>query len=1120
MVRKLAAVFLLSLFIFVLAASASGADKAIKPMKERSALPTRFAPVYSFPDETGGQMAPATKAPEKVGLRAPMGPQNPTQVGTTTYDYQHNCTMGRQVEHRAGYSNPPTQYGIYVDIGWMHMYGDTLGGTRKYGYQAYEITGCSFVFGAGGIDIDPSRAGYVTIDSWNVNPANSWAVPASHMVNDGYVPAAYWDFQLGGSHFGVFNPDWPLDKYGYYITPHGNQNENIWPKIDFDVDGADLVLHMVTSETSPPGTPAGSPQTQSYYRRVGPYGTDAGVWSSQRLIDTVMNINADVASSPISDKVAVIWNAPVDYIRDQGAGVEFASQYENDVWFAISNDNGATWANNPSPANPSIGNTVDLGVGANPGHLPTVGGNITKYQPTDDFKAYCDISAVWSIAQAPNDYLQIIWGCRRWTDTTSLFRRQGALFHWNQQTNSIRTVIKALWDTGGACYGHAWGTDAAKISISECDGRLYTLYTQFGSMANPCGDNDNVNNVVNGYLYMTVYDPVYDAWDRPQRVTTTPTTATGCTPGTYAGGAGTCNSEYWGSMARYGRVDTCKITPRGPALDVLYVNDYAPGGCVQTESGVWTVNPVNWVVYPCRAAVPEPGYVDDAGAGYGLCVGQPILVLKTTDDTTFTFTMENPGLLNNAYTIQTFIDSGGNGGTTFGAAPPAGTITAKGGTVVVTVTITTAGETDNTTVYGRIRVNHAAEGSPRIIPVCLTVSNAYVPVEFATIETACKRLRVYNNGEMGNNTINEAMDFVDDPDDCANIYLYDGSPIICRKVGLTTECFFAVFDNAYATDHALRQVSPMVYDAVSNPSYRYATAEFITADSAIGLIVEYFAPKHADSCSFIIQKLKFWNRTGTALADVAVGEALDFDIPSWPVGKNESGYDATRQLIYQYGCDNDNCDTLAANARYGGIAAWKDKPFKNYMTLDNATYVYTSGPFGNDAPLPRDTIYKLMKNRTGFFPVAVDSCQDMTTLVTFGVYTMQPNDTECVTKILTTSKDDATGSVMKANVDKGNAFITAHPEMKCPLDFVCDCRPGDANNDGSKNVGDAVYLIAYVFKGGAAPTPYPKCSGDANADCSANVGDAVYMIAYVFKGGAPPATCDSWLTNCGMPLRK
>ncbi len=65
-------------------------------------------------------------------------------------------------------------------------------------------------------------------------------------------------------------------------------------------------------------------------------------------------------------------------------------------------------------------------------------------------------------------------------------------------------------------------------------------------------------------------------------------------------------------------------------------------------------------------------------------------------------------------------------------------------------------------------------------------------------------------------------------------------------------------------------------------------------------------------------------------------------------------------------------------------------------------------------------------------------------------------------------------------------------------DAVC----GDANRDFAVNVGDAVYLISYIFKGG--PPPDPVCAGDANGDASTNVGDAVYLIAYVFKGGPPP----------------
>jgi len=64
------------------------------------------------------------------------------------------------------------------------------------------------------------------------------------------------------------------------------------------------------------------------------------------------------------------------------------------------------------------------------------------------------------------------------------------------------------------------------------------------------------------------------------------------------------------------------------------------------------------------------------------------------------------------------------------------------------------------------------------------------------------------------------------------------------------------------------------------------------------------------------------------------------------------------------------------------------------------------------------------------------------------------------------------------------------------------CISGDANGDGQVNVGDAVFLISYIFKGG--PAPDPVCIGDANGDGNTNVGDAVYLISYIFKGGPPP----------------
>ncbi|MCK5126326.1 MAG: hypothetical protein KAR42_08715 [candidate division Zixibacteria bacterium] len=68
--------------------------------------------------------------------------------------------------------------------------------------------------------------------------------------------------------------------------------------------------------------------------------------------------------------------------------------------------------------------------------------------------------------------------------------------------------------------------------------------------------------------------------------------------------------------------------------------------------------------------------------------------------------------------------------------------------------------------------------------------------------------------------------------------------------------------------------------------------------------------------------------------------------------------------------------------------------------------------------------------------------------------------------------------------------------------FECGGGRGDANSDGAINIGDAVYVINYAFKGG--PAPNPISAGDANCDGNCNVGDAVYLVNYAFKGGPAP----------------
>ncbi|MCK5126443.1 MAG: hypothetical protein KAR42_09320 [candidate division Zixibacteria bacterium] len=112
---------------------------------------------------------------------------------------------------------------------------------------------------------------------------------------------------------------------------------------------------------------------------------------------------------------------------------------------------------------------------------------------------------------------------------------------------------------------------------------------------------------------------------------------------------------------------------------------------------------------------------------------------------------------------------------------------------------------------------------------------------------------------------------------------------------------------------------------------------------------------------------------------------------------------------------------------------------------------------------------------------------------------------ECIDWLTTINSDSAQYSdsisidtTAQTTINENTTFFT---DGIVTVDFI-GCLCGDSNSDGLFNVGDAVFLVNYIFRGGPAPVPL-SCS-DSNGDGEVNIGDAVWKINAIFKGGPMP----------------
>jgi hypothetical protein len=464
-------------------------------------------------------------------------PASNDTVGYTYHDYQHNDTQRRQIA-----SGPDGR----LHFSWMNLIGPDLITTRHIDYNSYKTNWLNY----GGIHITPAaaRAGYCGLD----------LLPDGREVlfyhrSQPTTPNTYW-----GTTISIEKSTPGLGEFNAFDIPDscaGTTYKGQWPSLAISKQMiADTVfMHITHAE----GKTSGAVDKRLEYVRCfeKPGNSDTLVcespgWGSPLQIpkDTKLAPNkvpysfatarlggTAVATSPVSQKTAVIWLQNTT-----------SSQTQNEVMYMESIDNGDDWI---------------------------ASGTMTPVQITDYAAGGYQYSAIWDLAAAYdyNDELHIVW-----TTYRDSYFKDVSLWHWSSSTGIVKVRSAITSSTiGPGTYNLIISKFTLGVGYNPLDSAynyLYLTYTEFKN-----GDK-SAGGYSNGDIYVQASSNGGLTWGPETNLTNT--NSNGCTPGN-------CESEHWSSMAE--KVDSF--------LYVQYIYDLDAGG-IPYDEGTYTFNPVRYLKYP------------------------------------------------------------------------------------------------------------------------------------------------------------------------------------------------------------------------------------------------------------------------------------------------------------------------------------------------------------------------------------------------------------------------------------------------------------------------------------------------------------------------------------------
>jgi hypothetical protein len=1096
MLRRFSTIFTLSFLLVAFMAMTAFATKTAVKSRIAGKISTKtmyYSPVTDVDPVNGTASVSIGKTSTYTSNAATVSPG--VVLGDTWYDYQQNGTMGRMID----WGQSATTGNAYIHTIWMSLPTfDTQTG-RHYSYRLYNAANGSF-----GPVVNPQDgtdyAGYVQVQS---NGAGA-GILGGHNKKLGqfYRSHLYYNLSAGAPFFGESVVTDSVASYG--TAPAILNQQVIWPKFAYQ-EGTDTVTHIFAQVSPQDG---GTEKEGVYYfRKVGV--KEAGVWDYPPYVVDTQNVLAQaVVASKTSDKVALAWlgRVPADGDCDtcsNNADVSLLwEQSENDVYYQISNDQGANW-------DPRV--------------------NITKYQwGAPGFRAYSELSVTFDSA----DNLHVIWVGRNWADSFEnlILPKSGRIFHWSENVSVIRTVVNSEWEQEDSikCTGGVFQLNVSKVQISECNGRIYVLFVQYNDFPNGVWDDcaarisdpAEYQGAGNGDLYVTISEDGGTTWDVARNLTNSRTP--GCEPGV----SGDCESDGWPSMTRYGRQNLVtedwsgaqEVIPTGGSnpddywLDVMYLSDRDAGGFAaggtQAEGTQQNSN-LQWFRLACVEAIPS-AQISLAPSKVGLPTWT-----KPGVELVMPLVVENSGNVPLTYSTSIVED---NGSGWLGCSFTSGSINSGlFNTAPGSIFLNAGGaQTTEAVLTGRIIWTSNAPNTVNI-EVSLVVADTVVGPVTDTL-AGYLSLSVRSDGSFGHYASKLNMDFVTNGVDCdttATNYVGVGSPLILQVNGSDTTIGQSAF-STWIEDGNFRPVLGITPAKGSATGYNwYSTGSFVSPDSSVAFSQTFYAPT-ASGANYIIKALKVWSNDGSSHSGLRIGDVTDWDIPSDSGSDNHAGIDplSSRNLIYQVGTEFDtddttgNTDCMDGDRRFGGMSFLKstlngaDIAYElRAYTARNDSFVYPAG--------------KLVAGRTwnnmelsGFTNLETVEPTDLHMVMCYNPsLTLNGTDTVIFYTAYVSVYDGVEGDVGTA-ADAAKAFAVANnyfvPSTGCCVDIR-----GNVDNDIDDivDISDLVYLVDFMFTDGPAPECEAEGNVDGDIDEIIDISDLVYLVDFMFTDGPLPPTC-------------